>query len=104
MAKIKLVVSANIEETFSDFIISKKTKGLAEKALQSYPAQFQAVARHLDAMIISMRTAHLSPNSINSYTRTHKSFFFWCNAIQALSQVKQLHTPNRDGCPGWGYF
>ena len=29
MAKIKLVVSATIEETFSDFIISRKTKGLA---------------------------------------------------------------------------
>ena len=68
MAKIKLVVSATIEETFSDFIISRKTKGLAEKTLQSYQSQFQAVARHmdvkmdiamlqkadLDAMIISM--------------------------------------------------
>lgn len=86
-------MSATIEETFSDFIISKKTKGLAEKTLQSYQAQFQAVARHLDvkmdiamlqkadldAMIISMRTVHLSPNSINSYTRTLKSFFSWCN-------------------------
>ena len=93
MAKIKLVVSATIEETFADFIISKKTKGLAEKTLQSYQSQFQAVARHmdvkmdiamlqkadLDAMIISMRDASLSPNSINSYTRTLKSFFSWCN-------------------------
>ena len=93
MAKIKLVVSATIEETFSDFIISRKTKGLAEKTLQSYQSQFQAVARHmdvkmdiamlqkadLDAMIISMRVASLSPNSINSYTRTLKSFFSWCN-------------------------
>ena len=93
MAKIKLVVSATIEETFSDFIISKKTKVLAEKTLQSYQSQFQAVARHmdvkmdiamlqkadLDAMIISMRDASLSPNSINSYTRTLKSFFSWCN-------------------------
>ena len=93
MAKIKLVVSATIEETFSDCIISKKTKGLAEKTLQSYQSQFQAVARHidvkmdiamlqkadLDAMIISMRDASLSPNSINSYTRTLKSFFSWCN-------------------------
>ena len=34
MAKTKLVVSATIEETFSDFIISKKTKGLAEKSVQ----------------------------------------------------------------------
>lgn len=81
MAKIKLVVSATIEETFSDFIISRKTKGLAEKTLQSYQSQFQAVAKHmdvkmdiamlqkadLDAMIISMRDASLSPNSINSY-------------------------------------
>ena len=48
MAKIKLVVSATIEETFSDFIISRKTKGLAEKTLQSYQSQFQAVARHMD--------------------------------------------------------
>ena len=93
MVKIKLVVSATIEETFSDFIISRKTKGLAEKTLQSYQSQFQAVARHmdvkmdiamlqkadLDAMIISMRDASLSPNSINSYTRTLKSFFSWCN-------------------------
>ena len=93
MAKIKLVVSATIEETFKDFIISRKTKGLAEKTLQSYQSQFQAVARHmdvkmdiamlqkadLDAMIISMRDASLSPNSINSYTRTLKSFFSWCN-------------------------
>ena len=93
MAKIKLVVSATVEETFSDFIISRKTKGLAEKTLQSYQSQFQAVARHmdvkmdiamlqkadLDAMIISMRDASLSPNSINSYTRTLKSFFSWCN-------------------------
>ena len=93
MAKIKLVVSATIEETFSDFIISRKTKGLAEKTLQSYQSQFGAVAKHLDvkmdiamlqkadldAMIISMRDASLSPNSINSYTRTLKSFFSWCN-------------------------
>lgn len=35
MAKIKLVVSATIEETFKDFIISRKTKGLAEKTLQT---------------------------------------------------------------------
>ena len=70
-----------------------RRRNCAVLPLQSYQAQFQAVARHLDvkmdiamlqkadldAMIISMRTAHLSPNSINSYTRTLKSFFSWCN-------------------------
>lgn len=93
MAKIKLQVSKTIEETFKDFLISRKTKGLAEKTLQSYQSQFQAVARHLDVkmdiallqkadldtMIIRMRDAGLSVNSINSYTRTLKSFFSWCN-------------------------
>ena len=93
MAKIKLAVNTTIRESRSAFRISPKTKGLAEKTLRGYPSQFQAVARHmdvkmdiamlqkadLDAMIISMRDASLSPNSINSYTRTLKSFFSWCN-------------------------
>lgn len=93
MAKIKLIVSSTIEDTFQDFILSRKTKGLAEKTLQSYQSQFRAVAQHLDvsmemsalkrshldAMIISMRDQGLSPNSINSYTRTLKSFLSWCN-------------------------
>ena len=77
MAKIKLIVSSTIEETFQDFILSRKTKGLAEKTLQSYQSQFRAVAQHLDvsmemsalkrshldAMILSMRDRGLSPNS-----------------------------------------
>ena len=93
MAKIKLIVSSTIEDTFQDFILSRKTKGLAEKTLQSYQSQFRAVAQHLDvsmemsalkrshldAMILSMRDRGLSPNSINSYTRTLKSFLSWCN-------------------------
>lgn len=86
-------VTATVEETFKDFITSRKTKGLAEKTLVSYQSQFQAVARHLDvtmdiaalqkadldSMIASMRDSGLSPNSINSYTRVLKSFFSWCN-------------------------
>ncbi len=79
MAKIKLVVSATIGETFSDFIISKKTKGLAEKTLQSYQAQFQAVARHLDVKmdIAMLQKADLDAMIISM--RTLKSFFSWCN-------------------------
>ena len=98
MVKSKLVVRATIEETFSYFIISKKTKGVAEKTPQSYQSQFQAVARQLDVnrviamlqkadldtMIISMRDASLSPNSINSYTRTLKSFFSFALILQII--------------------
>ena len=93
MKKIRMNCAATVDETFADFLLSRRAKGLAEKTLESYSSQWKAVARHLDvkmdiamlqkadldAMIISMRTAHLSPNSINSYTRTLKSFFSWCN-------------------------
>lgn len=75
MGKIKLNVSATVEETFKDFIVSRKTKGLAKKTLVSYQSQFQAMARHLDvtadvaalqkedldSMIASMRDSRLSP-------------------------------------------
>lgn len=75
-------------------------KGLRERTLESYSSQWKAVARHLDtgtdiaalqkadldAMIVSMRDAGLSPNSINSYTRVLKSFFSWCNE-QGLTRL-----------------
>ena len=86
MAKIKLVVSASIEETFSDFIISRKTKGLAEKTLQSYQSQFQAMARHMDvkmdiAMLqllvvtdddIAVRAFRLEPEQVNIVNKMTK--------------------------------
>lgn len=34
---------------------------------------------HLEAMVAAMRDSGLSSNSINSYTRTLKSFLSWCN-------------------------
>ena len=102
MKKIKLNCAATVEETFADFLTSRKAKGLADKTLQSYEQQFRAVARHLDvktdiallqkadldAMIVSMREAGLSSSSINSYTRTLKSFFSWCNE-QGISRMLQ---------------
>jgi len=93
MGRIKLTIAATMAETFKDFLLSRKTKGLADKTLESYQNHFRAVARHMDVstdisalqkvdlenMISSMRDAGLSANSINSYTRTLKSFFSWCN-------------------------
>lgn len=89
MKKIRMNCTATLDETFADFLLSRRAKGLAEKTLESYSSQWRAVARHLDTgtdiaalqkadlddMIVSMRDAGLSPNSINSYTRVLKSFF-----------------------------
>lgn len=51
MAKIKLNARATIEETFKDFIISRKAKGLADMTPQSHHTPFGAVARHMDVKI-----------------------------------------------------
>ena len=100
MKKIRLNCTTTLDETFADFLLSRRAKGLAEKTLESYSSQWKAVARHLDTgtdiaalqkadlddMIVSMQDAGLSPNSINSYTRVLKSFFSWCNE-QGLTRL-----------------
>lgn len=118
MRKIVLHTTATVEETFSDFLTSRKVKGLAEKTIVSYQSQFQAIAKHLDigmdiatlqkadldSMLVRMRESGLSPNSINSYTRVLKSFFSWCNeqSITSLNiklykgeeTIKETYTDN----------
>ena len=93
MKKIRMNCTATLDETFADFLLSAGQRGLRKKTLESYSSQWKAVARHLDTgtdiaalqkadlddMIVSMREAGLSPNSINSYMRVLKSFFSWCN-------------------------
>ena len=48
MAKIKLKASENVAEIFGDFLISHKTKGVADKTLESYANHFHAISKHLD--------------------------------------------------------
>ena len=100
MAKITLYQGASIEETFKDFIVSRKTKGLADKTIESYNYHFRAIAHHLDIykditdltksdldnMIASMRGAEISANSISTYTRCLRAFFSWCNE-ECITQI-----------------
>ena len=93
MAKIMMKFSSTTAETFDDFLLAKKAKGLSEKTLATYSQHFAAIGKHLpinkeisalqkadlEAMIASMRDVGLASNSIQSYTRTLKSFFSWCN-------------------------
>ena len=93
MKKITMKISGTIAESFKDFISSRKVKGLSEKTIETYEYHFHAVSKHidngmdigklqkrdLDSLIVSLRGSGLSSNTINSYTRTLKSFFSWCN-------------------------
>ncbi len=98
--KITMQSSSTIKDTFSDFLLHCKAKGLSEKTLATYSQHFSAISKHLDSsafiegliksdlenMIASMRDAGLSSNSIRSYTRTLKSFFSWCNE-ESITQI-----------------
>lgn len=91
MAKINIKLSVTVAESFDDFILSRKAKGLSEKTLTTYTQHFAAIGKHLstdipidelskedlERMISRMRDADLSSNSIRSYTRTLKSFLSW---------------------------
>ena len=85
MAKITMKVSVSMRETFDDFLLFKKSMGLSEKTLRTYKKHLTSIGKHLpieqkdlERMISSMRDVGLSANSIQSYTRTLKSFFSWC--------------------------
>jgi len=98
--KIQACSSPSIEDAFKDFLLHKKASGIAEKTLRSYSQQFSAVSKFIDSsipidqlvkrqleeMLEQMRDSGLKDTSINSYTRTLKSFLSWCNS-EGLTDV-----------------
>ena len=95
MPRIMMKTSANptVEQVFSFFISSTAAKGVKDKTLETYKGHFHSISKrlnvsipianltktHLDTMISEMKAGGLSAHSINSYTRTLKSFLSWCN-------------------------
>ena len=94
--KIKMSVPMfTFEECFERFLLNRRAKGLSDKSLSTYAGHFKAICKYylpadteidllknsdLDEMVSKMRNSgRLSTNSINSYTRTLKTFFTWCN-------------------------
>lgn len=42
MKKIRMNCTATLDETFADFLLSRRAKGLVEKTLESYSSQWKA--------------------------------------------------------------
>ena len=103
MKKITMKIGNTVAETFEDFILSRKAKGLSDKTLTTYKQHFKAARRHinvdvpiedlskadLESMVSSMRAAELAPNTISSYVRTIKTFLSWCNDEEITSLTMQ---------------
>ena len=54
MKKIRMNCAATLDETFADFLLSRRAKRLAGKTLESYSSQWKAVVRHLDKVFQSL--------------------------------------------------
>ena len=95
MTKISMknVKKTSVEQIFDLYLSAAASKGIKNKTLDTYRQHFRAISKrldvttpmekltsnHIDSMISRMRSDRLSDNSINSYTRTLKVFFSWCN-------------------------
>ena len=110
------VQKSSVSEYFDLYLSSAAARGVKDKTLQTYKNHFRAIAKRMDVtvpmnrlnsqdledMILSMREEGLSASSINSYTRTLKVFFSWCNEeghshlniklYKAPETVKEVYT------------
>ena len=87
------VQKSPVEQYFNLFLSSAAARGVKDKTLQTYKQHFHSISKRMDVtvpmncltaqdvdtMILKMREEGLSDCSINSYTRTLKVFFSWCN-------------------------
>lgn len=95
MARIMMKVTPTntVEDLYPSFLSAAAARGVKDKTLDTYKQHFRAISKRLDVsipitelrkadlddMIFAMRESGLSDRSINSYTRTLKVFFSWCN-------------------------
>lgn len=93
MTRITMKQQNYASDCFEKFLASCMSKGLANKTIKTYQNHMNAMTHYLsfdkdisqikqkdlDEMIVAMRKANLSSNSISSYLRTLKVFFNWCN-------------------------
>ena len=105
-----------LSEIFTLYLASAAGRGVKDKTLQTYKQHFHSISKRMDVtvpmdclnasdldnMILKMREEGLSDCSINSYTRTLKVFFSWCNEeghsnlniklYKAAETVKEVYT------------
>lgn len=82
----------HFSKAFNEFLIDRAASGVSNKTLDTYRKHLHCVSLHFDIeislaqltkaqlndMVVSMRGASLSPNTISSYTRVVRTFLNWC--------------------------
>ena len=81
-------------EVFQMFVVSQTAKGLSEVTLKNYRYHMKNMAKYLDVdqsfgdvtkrdvetMVVGMRAAGLSHNTVATYVRMLKTFYNWCDS------------------------
>lgn len=112
MKKIEMPTQAtkSFSEVFEMFVISQTAKGVADITIRNYRYHMKNMSHYFDAekpfeevnrrdieaMIVSMRKAGLSHNSIATYNRMLKTFYNWCNkenlSTMTIDTIKEKET------------
>ena len=117
MSTIKIKKSLSIEEAFNNFIFYKTTQGVSEGTISNYKGTLlNCVAKYLDisiqlsdlnyktiqTMIVKLREADLSTNTIASYIRILRVFLSWARSeglcdlsipsYKTIETVKEVYT------------
>ena len=99
----------SFQEVFQMFITSRAAMGVADVTLRNYDYHMRNIAKYLDIerlfedvskrdiekMVVDMRSAGLSQNTIATYTRMLKAFYHWC-CEENLSMISIHAVKERD--------
>lgn len=61
--RILMKISVTVEDTFGDFIMSRKAKGLSDKTLVTYKQHFAAIAKFFNSVSFRICTLVLFPHT-----------------------------------------
>ena len=107
----------SFQEVFQMFITSRAAMGVADVTLRNYDYHMRNIAKYLDIerlfedvtkrdiekMVVDLRNAGLSQNTIATYTRMLKAFYRWCCeenlstiSIQAVKERDKVKETYRD--------
>ena len=98
-----------MREIWDLYTLSQTAKGITDITLRNYAQHLHSISKHLDIdvpmseiskqdldmMVVSMREAGLSNNSIATYVRRMRAFLGWCNR-EGYSTLKMAHIKEQD--------
>lgn len=102
-------LSTSLKAVYESFIISQTSRGISDATITNYHNHLRGIAKHLDIsmpfdaltkrhleeMVVSMRSAGLAHNTIATYLRVFNTFLRWCQR-EGLSDISIPNLKEKD--------